>query len=155
MLSSVEVSTDTASDDATDESAASNEVAQPAVEHVYKPKPPLWRPARQKTSLLEIVVGAVTLTTVVALGILFLEDDFLTGSATAMLVKIASVERVSHHEESVGSITYRVTLPDGSDARLTSAGHHRPGTRLMAMVSRGLITGRTFVSSPYTVFPDE
>ena len=127
-------------------------------ERTYQPKPPLWRPARERRrSRLEIGLTATGVLVVVSgLGALLLEGQFFGGPATATPVTITAIESVSHaDEDSPGYITYRVSLPDGGLARLTSPRTHRPGTRLKAMVSRGRFTGRTIVASPYIVLPDE
>ena len=124
----------------------------------YRPKPPLWRPRRERRrSPLEIGLPALGMLVVASgLAALLLEGHFFSGPATATPVTITAIESVSHaNEDSLGYITYRVSLPDGRLARLTSPRTHRPGTRLMAMVSRGRLTGRTIVASPYVVLPDE
>ena len=124
----------------------------------YAPKPPLWRPLRERRrSTRELVIGGVVLALVASVfGAVLLEPHFFSGSATAMPVTIAAIESVSHaDEDSPGFITYMVTLPDGSQARFTSPRTNRPGTRLLAMVSRGWITGRTIVASPYSILPNE
>jgi hypothetical protein len=89
-------------------------------------------------------------------GILLLEGLILSGPATATPVTIVAIESISpSDDDSPGYITYGVRLPDGTKARFISARTHKPGTRLMAMVSRGRVTGRTIVSSPYAVLPIE
>jgi hypothetical protein len=132
--------------------------AETAVERPYRPKPPLWRPARERRrSPLEIGLTALGMVVVTSgLGALLLEGHFFTGPATATPVTITAIVSVSHaDEDSPGYITYNVSLPDGRPARFTSPQTYRPGTRLMAMVSRGRLTGRTIVASPYIVLPDE
>jgi hypothetical protein len=90
------------------------------------------------------------------LGALLLEGQFLIGPATATAVTIMAIEAISHaDEDSPGYIIYKVSLPDGRFARFTSQRTHRPGTRIKAMVSRGRLTGRTIVTSPYVVLPAE
>jgi hypothetical protein len=121
-------------------------------------RPPLWRSAKdRRRSPLEVSLTALGMLVVASgFGALLLEGHFLSGPATATRVTITAIESVSHADEnSPGYITYKVSLPDGRSARFTSSQTHRPGTRLMAMVSRGRLTGRTIVTSPYVVLPDE
>jgi hypothetical protein len=44
---------------------------------------------------------------------------------------------------------HRVSLPDGSRAVFVSDRVHQPGSRILATVSRGRITGRTWLTAPY------
>jgi hypothetical protein len=84
-----------------------------------------------------------------------LEQHLLSAPATATPVTIVAIESISHAaEDSPGYLTYRVALPDGRFARFTSERTFRPGTRVMAMVSRGWVTKRIIVTSPYVVLPD-
>ena len=132
--------------------------AQPAEEHAYRPKPPLWRPARERRrSAAEIVLTAVGITAVsLILGIFVFEGHLLSTPATAMAVTITAIESASHaDEEPAGSITYRVSLADGSQARFTSSRSYAVGTRLVAMVARGRLTGRIIVTAPYGVLPNK
>ena len=47
------------------------------------------------------------------------------------------------------SFHYVVTLPDGSRGRLASEHLFKPGDRLLAMISHGRVTHRTFITPPY------
>ncbi len=132
--------------------------AESEQERVYRPKPPLWRPARERRrSTLQIVLIGLGITAVgCALGVLALESLLFSGPAEATPVTITAVETAAHAgENSPGHFVYRVRLPDGSHARFESPRTHRVGTRPRARVSKGRITGRTFVMSPYAVLPDE
>ncbi len=123
----------------------------------YKPKPPLWRPDRERRrSTLTIVLTALSVALGAALLTIFLfEGHFLASPATATPVTITAIESTSHADEDPPMhIIYRVSLPDGTHARLSSARVHRPGTRLVAMVSRGRFTGRIMVAPPYVVLPE-
>src|SRR5262245_22621479 len=44
---------------------------------------------------------------------------------------------------------YNVSLPDGSRALFISERVQQPGTRILATVSRGRITGRMWLTGPY------
>ena len=124
----------------------------------YRPKPPLWRSLPEKhVSPVAIVLGTVGVVGLMgALGAVAFEHQFFSGPATATAVTITAVERTDPaDDDSPSRIVYVVKLPDGRTAYLASERAHRPGTRLIAMVSRGGLTGRMLVAPPYVVMPDE
>jgi len=123
-----------------------------------QPKTPIWRPAGERErSTLAVAIILVGIAAVgILLGTLQLEGDFFSGPATETPVTIIAIESVSDADAyTTRSVTYRVSLADGTQATLASPRTHKSGTRLVAMVSRGRITGRIFVTSPYRVLPDE
>lgn len=137
--------------------AQETDAPEPDAPPPYQPKPPLWRPAPEKPhSALQVALIAVSgLVGMAAVAVVLFESPALSGPATATPVTITAIESVHHgDEDSPSYIVYRVSLPDGRMARFSSQRTHPPGTRLVAMVSRGRLTGRTFVASPYVVEPN-
>jgi hypothetical protein len=130
---------------------------EPEQEHVYRPKPPLWRPARERRrSAVETAVMAVgTAVLASVLGAFLLEGHLLSTPAKPMPVTITAIESAGHGDEESRGITYRVSLPNGAHGRFTSEHTYAIGTRLTAMVAHGRITGRIFVTSPYAVLPNK
>ncbi len=141
-----------------DEGPPPSPESEPNAPRPYQPKPPLWRSAGEKAgSRLVTVLGILAMLVGVAVlvAVLF-ESQALPGPATATPVTITAIESVAHADEGAPSrYVYRVRLPDGRTARFSSQRVHQPGTRLVAMVSRGWLTGRTIVAPPYAVQPDD
>jgi hypothetical protein len=123
----------------------------------YRPSPPLWRsPGEKRGSPLSIGLGVLAgLVLTAALIGTVLEMHFLAGPATATPVTITAVERAPADDDAPPHFAYLAKLPDGRTERLTSEHIYRPGTRLLAMVSRGGLTGRTTVGPPYVVLAEE
>ena len=131
---------------------------QAATAPPYRPKPPLWRSlAEKRRSPVAIGLGIAGLLGVMGVtGVVVLERQFFSGPVTATPLTVTAIERtVPADDDSPGHIVYVVKLPDGRTTRLTSERTYRPGTRLLAMVSRGGLTGRTLVGPPHVVMPDE
>ena len=137
--------------------AQETDAPQPDTPRPYQPRPPLWQPAEKPTSVLQVaLIAVVGLLGIAAVAVVLFESLAFSGPATATPVTITAIEAATHaREESPSRFVYRVSLADGRTARLASERAHQPGTRLVAMVSRGRLTGRTFVASPYVVEPDE
>jgi hypothetical protein len=104
-----------------------------------------------------MVLGALGIAIAgLAIGTIAFESHLFPGDATATRVTITGIERIAHADEnSSGYTIYTVRLPDGSHALFGSPRTHAAGTRLVAMVSRGRLTGRPFVTAPYSVVPAE
>jgi len=114
----------------------------------YTPKPPLWRAAMRPPSRLAWAL-AVPLTIAGATFAVVLAEPFVLASpASATAVTVTAVESLAQHEHT--EPRYRVSLPDGSSARLQTPRVLQVGDRLTAMVSRGRVTGRVFVSPPHS-----
>ena len=123
----------------------------------YQPKPPLWRSLKdRRVSPVAIALGiVVVLGLMAALGAVAFEQQFFSGPLTATPLTITAVQRAHADHDSPTRFVYVVKLSDGRPARFTSERVYQPGTRLVAMVSRGVLTGRTLVGPPYMAMPDE
>lgn len=129
-----------------------------SAEPSYMLKPPLWRPARERRrSAITILLGGLAMVVMGAVASFpVVEKAFLSTPAHATPVTITAIENASHaDEETPMYFHYVVTLPDGSSGRFASQTPHRPGEHLMAMVSRGRLTGRIIVSAPYVALERE
>jgi hypothetical protein len=114
----------------------------------YTPKPPLWRAALRPPSRLTWAL-VVPLTIVGAVyAVVFAEPFILASPASATAVTVMTVVSLAQHEHT--EPRYRVRLPDGANAILETPRVLQVGDRLTAMVSRGRITGRVFVSPPHS-----
>ena len=106
--------------------------------------------SKVKSGLL--IVGTI----VVPLAMLAIayEKDFVSRPAGQMEIVIVRVQvDKPQGRQSPPWIRYVVALPDGSRGIFVSEQLHRPGTRILATVSRGRITDRTWFGSPYVVLP--
>jgi hypothetical protein len=118
----------------------------------YRPKPPLWRPPEnRRRSATTIAISALALAFLGAVGTFpAVESHFLATPAEPTAVTVGWIENAEHaDEETPMYFHYVVTLPDGSRGRLASEHLFKPGDRLVAMISRGRVTGRTIISPPY------
>ena len=118
----------------------------------YTPRPPLWRAAvRPRSPLARALAIPVTIlgaACAVFLGAYVVEPFVLASPAIATTVTVTAVESLSQGEHT--EPRYRVSLPDGSGARLHTPRVLQVGDRLTAMVSRGRVTGRVFVTPPHS-----
>jgi hypothetical protein len=123
----------------------------------YRPSPPLWRSREEKRrSPFQVGLGIVgALGIAVALTAVVFEMHFFAGPAAATPVTITAVERSPADDDAPTRFAYLAKLPDGRTERLMSERTFEPGTRLLAMVSRGGLTGRSLVGPPYVVLPAE
>ncbi len=114
----------------------------------YRPKPPLWRAKVRASRWTSALILSLFVVLGVAVPIAF-EREFVSvpGGQTEAVVLRVEAERPS----AVGPAWFRYVaqLPNGSGAVLASDHLYRPGTRLIVTISRGRITGRTWLSGPY------
>jgi hypothetical protein len=104
----------------------------------------------------EILLLVLVFAIVAALAVVFGEAQFLATPATETSLTITGLESTNPADEHhAAKFHYRVRLPDGSSARFASSDIYPPGTRLRAMVSRGLLTRRVLVTPPYVALQAE
>jgi hypothetical protein len=121
----------------------------------YTTRPPLWQPPAEKRAsriYAGIAVGLV-LASFPALALVFGERVVLASAAIPLVVTVVEADRVHAHGDAPAELRYQVMLPDGVMAHLWSPHVYAVGDRLSAMVSRGRLTGRVFVTAPYAVLP--
>lgn len=113
----------------------------------YKTRPPLWQPEAASVSGRTWIAAvlALALGLVVTIGIL---GEYFTGSALPLEVEVLRLDS-SVPTDGPSSYRYWVRLPDGSESRFESARVYRPGDRVVAMASRGRLTGRVWLRSPH------
>jgi hypothetical protein len=114
----------------------------------YAPRPPLWRAPARPRSLFALVLAVPLTIAGASFALVFAEPLVLASPARATAVTVDAVESLAQGEHT--EPRYRVRLPDGSSGRLSTPRVLQVGDRLTAMVSRGRITGRTFVTPPHS-----
>jgi hypothetical protein len=118
----------------------------------YKRNPPLWRPTPNAASRRWLIAGVVFAIVVSAFMIdPRIEEHLLSSPAVPVLVTVIRAEAAIPSDETPGFFRYVVSLPDGTKGRFASERLFRPGTRLQVMHSRGRLSGRIRLGSPYRV----
>ena len=116
-------------------------------------RPPLWRPRATPRSPFLFPGIALLLAFLGAWACLIFEHVLFASPAAPAVVTITTIETAHAGGEGPASLRYRVALADGSAALFATPNVYAVGDRLSAMVSRGRVTGRVFVTSPYAVLP--
>lgn len=119
-------------------------------------KPPLWHPKPEPQSSLVARIALGIVAAVVGLGgsILLLEPSVLSVPAGQLEVQVVSVQDGQPPDEMPAAYRHLVRLRDGTERTFVSQDIHRPGERLVVFLSRGLVTGRTWLGSPYAKATD-
>jgi hypothetical protein len=86
---------------------------------------------------------------------LVFEHVLFASPAAPAVITITTIEAAHAGGDGPASLRYRVALPDGSPAVFATPNVYGVGDRLSAMVSRGRMTGRVFVTAPYAVLPSD
>ena len=103
----------------------------------------------------DIVLGTIGVLLLGVMTVPWLEQHVLVTDPVATDVRLVRVEATLHGDETqLTTFRYVVRLPDGGEGRFVSETTYRVGTRLRAAVWRSRISGRVFVSGPYTALPD-
>jgi len=135
-----------------------NDELEPDVEAEPSPrqKPPLWHPKPERQRSLASRIGLGVVAAVFGLGgmILVLEPSVLSVPAGQIEVQVVSVQGVTPADEMPAVYRHVVRLQDGTERTFAARGIHRPGERLVVSMSRGLVTGRIWLGSPYATAPE-
>lgn len=126
---------------------------QPLPEVGYRPKPPLWEPARKPPSSrwVQVSIWFVVAAALLVIPGALLEPYFFRSEPVPIEVVVLRAHGGPARDELPAQFQYTARLPEGGEGVLTSERVRQPGDRVVVLRSRSFLTRRVFLNEPERV----